>query len=104
MTSRRAFLGLVSGATAAAAFRDDAVERVLAASRGAEGAPPETIAADESYWKEVQQALLGFGDLDGAAAHVLEEFTNGRQVHFLLPMAESTYNVSFDRLLMPRDI
>jgi selenocysteine lyase/cysteine desulfurase len=57
MTSRRTFLGLVSGATAVAAFRDDGVERVLAASRGAEGVPPETVAADESYWQEIQQAF-----------------------------------------------
>src|SRR5512144_1655099 len=57
MVSRRTFLGFASGAAATAAFRDDAVERVLAASRAAEGAPPEAIAADESYWKDVQQAF-----------------------------------------------
>ncbi|HXK09992.1 MAG TPA: aminotransferase class V-fold PLP-dependent enzyme [Vicinamibacteria bacterium] len=55
--SRRAFLGMAAGATAAAAFRDDALDRVLAASRSAGGASPEAIAADEGYWREVQQAF-----------------------------------------------
>ena len=57
MVSRRTFLGLASGAAATAAFRDDAVERVLAASHAADGITPEAIAADESYWKDVQQAF-----------------------------------------------
>jgi selenocysteine lyase/cysteine desulfurase len=57
MASRRAFLGLTAGASALAAFRDDGVDRVLAASREAEGLPPEAVAADESYWREIQQAF-----------------------------------------------
>jgi selenocysteine lyase/cysteine desulfurase len=57
MASRRAFLGLVAGASAAAAFRDDSLERMLAASRSAEGATPDALATDESYWREIQQAF-----------------------------------------------
>ena len=57
MASRRTFLGLAAGASAAAAFRDDSLERVLAASRSAEGTPAEAIAADEDYWREIQQAF-----------------------------------------------
>jgi selenocysteine lyase/cysteine desulfurase len=57
MASRRAFLGLAAGASAAAAFRDDALERVVAASRGQGGSPPETTASDEGYWREIQQAF-----------------------------------------------
>jgi selenocysteine lyase/cysteine desulfurase len=57
MASRRTFLGLAAGASALAAFRDDGMERVLAASRAADGASPEAVAADESYWREIQQAF-----------------------------------------------
>jgi len=57
MASRRAFLGRAAGASALAAFRDDGVDRVLAASREAEGLPPEAVATDESYWREIQQAF-----------------------------------------------
>ena len=57
MASRRTFLGLVAGASAAAAFRDDSLDRVLAASRAAEGTTAEAIATDESYWREIQQAF-----------------------------------------------
>ena len=57
MASRRAFLGLAAGASALAAFRDDGFDRVLAASRSAEGTPAEDLAADERYWREIQQAF-----------------------------------------------
>jgi selenocysteine lyase/cysteine desulfurase len=57
MASRRAFLGLAAGATALAAFRDDGLERVLAAGRGSEGLKPEAVAEDESFWREIQQAF-----------------------------------------------
>ena len=55
MSSRRAFLGLAAGSLAA--FRDDALGRVLAAGRETAGAAPEAVATDESYWREVQQAF-----------------------------------------------
>ena len=57
MTSRRTFLGLAAAASATAAFRDDALPRVLAAGREAAGATPEAVAADESYWREIQAAF-----------------------------------------------
>jgi isopenicillin-N epimerase len=57
MSTRRAFLGLVSGAPLAAAFRDDAVSRVFAAGREAAAGDPAQAAADESYWQEIQQAF-----------------------------------------------
>jgi len=57
MTSRRGFLSLVGGAPLVAAFRDDALARVLAAGRETAGATPETVAADEAYWREIQQAF-----------------------------------------------
>jgi selenocysteine lyase/cysteine desulfurase len=57
MASRRTFLGLAGGASALAAFRDDGFDRVLAASRTADSLPPEALAADESYWREIQQAF-----------------------------------------------
>jgi isopenicillin-N epimerase len=56
MTTRRAFLGLAAGATVAA-FRDDGLDRVLAAGRGTEGATAEAIARDEDYWREIQKAF-----------------------------------------------
>jgi isopenicillin-N epimerase len=57
MSTRRAFLGLAAGASAVAAFRDDALPRVLAAGRNAAGEAAEATAADEAYWREVQQAF-----------------------------------------------
>jgi selenocysteine lyase/cysteine desulfurase len=57
MASRRTFLGLAALASGVAAFRDDGLDRVLAASRSAEGKPADDVAADESYWREIQQAF-----------------------------------------------
>jgi isopenicillin-N epimerase len=57
MSTRRAFLGLVGGVPLAAAFRDDAVPRIQSAGRGAAGADAQSLAADESYWYEIQQAF-----------------------------------------------
>jgi isopenicillin-N epimerase len=57
MSTRRAFLGLLGGAPLAAAFTDDALSRVLAAGRDAAGGDPASLAADESYWYEIQQAF-----------------------------------------------
>ena len=55
MLSRRAFLA--AGAGALAAFRNDGLERVFAAARGAGGRTPEEIAIDEDYWREIQHAF-----------------------------------------------
>jgi len=60
MFTRRSFLRSVgSAATVAglASLRDGGVERILAASRSAAGISPETMAADEDYWREIQQAF-----------------------------------------------
>jgi selenocysteine lyase/cysteine desulfurase len=56
MTTRRAFLGLAAGASVAA-FRDDGLDRVLAAGRGAESQSADVVARDESYWREIQKAF-----------------------------------------------
>jgi selenocysteine lyase/cysteine desulfurase len=57
MRTRRAFLhGLAAGA-GAAAFRDSALDVAEAASRAASGRGPEQLAADEDYWREIQQAF-----------------------------------------------
>jgi isopenicillin-N epimerase len=56
---RRRFLRTagVAGATAVAAFRPDGLARVLAAGRAAADRPPNEVAADESYWREIQSAF-----------------------------------------------
>jgi len=58
MKSRRQFVrGLASGAGALALLRDDAVSRVMAASRAVSGRSAAEVAADEDYWREIQQAF-----------------------------------------------
>jgi isopenicillin-N epimerase len=57
MASRRAFLGVAGGAAVLASFREDGLERVLAAGRAAGDAPPDVVAADESFWREIQQSF-----------------------------------------------
>ncbi|MBA2305341.1 MAG: aminotransferase class V-fold PLP-dependent enzyme [Acidobacteria bacterium] len=42
---------------ALAAFSDDGLGRIEAASRSAEGVPAVDLAADETYWREIQQAF-----------------------------------------------
>src|SRR6185503_7035122 len=60
MPTRRTFLRAISSATAsltAASFSDKGIERVFAASRKVADTAPEKIAADESYWREIQQSF-----------------------------------------------
>src|SRR5467141_822349 len=58
MTTRRSFLGgLARGAGALASFRAGAIGSVLAAGRSVAGRPAEEVAADEDYWREIQQAF-----------------------------------------------
>jgi selenocysteine lyase/cysteine desulfurase len=59
MFTRRAFLQSTGSASVAAAlaFRDDSLFRVEAAARRAEGAAAEDVAADENFWREIQQAF-----------------------------------------------
>src|SRR5438093_1588096 len=59
MLSRRSFLHTAgsTGAFALAAFRGDGLTRVQAAARRVEAAAPADVAADETYWREIQQAF-----------------------------------------------
>lgn len=58
MTSRRSFLTRLSaGGAAVAAFREDTIERVFAATKNAAGRSSADLAADEDYWREIQQGF-----------------------------------------------
>jgi selenocysteine lyase/cysteine desulfurase len=59
MFTRRAFIKTFGGAAgmAAASFGEGGIERIFAASRAAGAATPEEIAADEDFWREIQQAF-----------------------------------------------
>ncbi len=68
LATRRQFLGrattlggaALAGSALTASLLDDAIPRVLAAAAAAGRAParpPEEIAADEEYWREIQQAF-----------------------------------------------
>jgi isopenicillin-N epimerase len=59
MLSRRNFLQTTgtAGAAAWAAFRDDGLARVFGAGAAADGRNANDVAADEIYWREVQQAF-----------------------------------------------
>jgi isopenicillin-N epimerase len=58
MRTRRAFLrGLAGGASVLASFREGGLEPILAAGRAAAGRTPADLAADEDYWREIQQAF-----------------------------------------------
>ena len=58
MVTRRAFLHTATAAgSALAAFRDDGMSRLAAASRRAAGSSPLALSDDEAYWREIQQAF-----------------------------------------------
>ena len=57
MITRRSFLRATGTAAAIAAFTDDSLARVHAATRRVDGTAPGDVAADESYWREIQQAF-----------------------------------------------
>ena len=60
MWSRRQFLrasGAAGTAALTTAFRDDSHTRVLAAGAAVQNHTPVTVAANEDYWREVQQAF-----------------------------------------------
>jgi len=57
MLTRRAFLHATGAAAAAAAVADDGLARVERAARAVRNLAPEDVAADEQYWREVQQAF-----------------------------------------------
>ena len=56
MVSRRGFLR-VTGATAVATFTDASLARAQGAAARVEGQPAAAVAADETYWREIQQAF-----------------------------------------------
>jgi selenocysteine lyase/cysteine desulfurase len=58
MPGRRTFLKSLGFSTAAVVpFRDGGIERILAATRAVSGMPPEEVAADEDFWREIQTAF-----------------------------------------------
>ena len=57
MVTRRAFLQTAAGGSALAAFRPDGPDRIAAAARSISGVSPAEVAADENYWREIQQAF-----------------------------------------------
>jgi isopenicillin-N epimerase len=80
---RRALLRGVGGTAAAmtaAAFRADAMARVLDAGQQTAGKPPATLASDEDYWSEIARAFdvdrtlvnLNNGGCSPAPTHVLD--------------------------------
>src|SRR5215467_7315500 len=59
MLTRRTFLksaGAVSG-LALARFREGGIQRILAAARAASGVNPDEMAANEDFWREIQEAF-----------------------------------------------
>jgi selenocysteine lyase/cysteine desulfurase len=56
MVTRRTFLS-TTALGALAAFRDDGLARTETAARRVEGAAAADVAADETYWREIQQAF-----------------------------------------------
>jgi selenocysteine lyase/cysteine desulfurase len=57
MLTRRSFLRATGGTAALAACADGGIDRILAAGHRVEGAPAADVAADEDYWREIQQAF-----------------------------------------------
>ncbi|HWP43913.1 MAG TPA: aminotransferase class V-fold PLP-dependent enzyme [Blastocatellia bacterium] len=59
MFTRRAFIKSIGGAAgvAVASFREGGIEQIYAASRAAGAATADEIAADEDFWREIQQAF-----------------------------------------------
>ena len=59
MLTRRAFLQSTPAGAAlgAVAFRDDSRARALAANEAIQDHTPSAAAADEAYWREIQQAF-----------------------------------------------
>jgi isopenicillin-N epimerase len=59
MTSRRAFIKGITAAGLAmpASLREDGISRAINAARFVSDTPAEKVAADEDYWREIQQAF-----------------------------------------------
>ncbi|MCI0486261.1 MAG: aminotransferase, partial [Blastocatellia bacterium] len=60
MVTRRTFMRSMGGATVAgalASFNEGGIERILAASAVMTDMDPDKVAADENFWREIQQAF-----------------------------------------------
>lgn len=101
--SRRTFVQLAAGAAGAAAFlRPDSLARAQSAARRTAGRNAEELAADESYWADVQGAFdvdrslinLNNGGCSPAPRVVQEalkryiDFSNGAPVHSMWEVLE----------------
>jgi selenocysteine lyase/cysteine desulfurase len=104
MLTRRRFLRTASSAGVAtvAAFRDDAVARVVNATAAADARPPADLARDEDFWREIQGAFtldrtlinLNNGGVCPSPRVVLEaekrflDISNQAPVHFMWRVLE----------------
>ncbi len=78
---RRALLGGFTGVAALAAFRTDALARIVDAGKAAAGRKPSELAMDETYWSSIARAFevdrtlinLNNGGVSPAPAHVLDQ-------------------------------
>ena len=85
---RRSLLGGLGAAAAMAAFRADAMARILDAGRATAGKAPAAVASDEAFWFEIARAFevdrtlinLNNGGCSPAPAHVLDQMI--RDVRF----------------------
>src|SRR5581483_3860696 len=57
MLTRRSFLQTAGATSVLATLRPDAFARVSAASESVADRSPAEVAADESYWREIQQSF-----------------------------------------------
>src|SRR2546430_17392790 len=93
MRTRRTFLRNLVGAgtVAVASFREDGLDRILAAGRATSSHRPEQLARDEDFWFEIQQAfkldrallLLTSG---GLGTHPCGAFVDARRCVISLPV------------------
>ena len=56
MNRRHVIQSVLAGA-AAAAFQDNVLERIRAATSSVNGRSPEDVASDEDYWAEIRNAF-----------------------------------------------
>ena len=80
LISRRSFVGALAATAVAPRFNTHALSRVLHAEETAAGRAPAGLAADETYWAEIQRAFdsdrtmvnLNNGGVSPTPSHVLE--------------------------------
>lgn len=92
--SRRAFVSSLVGAAALPAFADRAMARVLSARAATTDLAADALAADESYWGEIQRAFdidrtmtnLNNGGVCPAPTHVLEAMVRDLRFSNELPV------------------